>query len=154
MRAFGIFVAVALVSMSTPETAFAKSKAKNIFSNPNASEEQRKIDSADCDTKAQDTKSELRVRYYTASKGGLSSKAGAAFGAGVAQGYLGRKEEFKIIEFCLIELGYKKSWLTSEEMTHYKSLKKKQRWPYLLELSMQERPAETLIDPNPKKKKK
>ena len=152
MRLVSIFVIGFIANLALADNALAK-KNKHVFSNPNATEEQRTKDSADCDAKAQDSKSELRARYYADPKGGLGSKAAASFGANAAKGYLSRKEEFKIIEFCLIELGYKKSWLTDTEMMTYKSLKKKQRWPYLLELSMQERSAETLIDPKEKKAK-
>lgn len=154
MRLFSAILISVLATATTSQTAYAKKKPKVIFSHPDFTEDQRKQNSENCDAQAQDRESDLRVRYYTSPDGGLGSKAAASFGANAAKGYLDRKEEFKIIEFCLLELGYKKSWLTDEEMETYKSLKKKARWPYLLELSMQDRPAETLIDPNPKKKRK
>lgn len=147
MKYFKSIATTAAAFLALSEPAFAKKKPKVIYSHPVSTPEQRSADSAACDVKAQDETSDLRVRYYSDPKGGLGSKAAASFGAKAAQGYMQRKEEFKIIEFCLSELGYKKSWLTDDEMTHYKSLKKKQRRAYLNELSQQKRPAETLIDP-------
>jgi len=147
VKIFSVVASIAVVSLAVSEPAFAKKKRKHVFSHPSADATQRSADSKKCDVQARDAKSDLRVRYYTDPNAGLGSKAASSFGAGVAQGYMQRKEEFKYIEYCLAEIGYKKSWLTDDEMAHYKTLKKKARWAYLDELTLQERPLETLIDP-------